>query len=133
MVGIKINKNTPKNIKGKINLRNLFLEIIWLWRQPSTYFKLNIELNIHNIQVFHHLLIILIAVLSGPNQDLTYSSKRKMSQRQKKTRVHQGTQTEEIYFSDYGHMNGEGEYYDEHSTLYTRLLKAEEVRLSYRL
>jgi hypothetical protein len=42
-------------------------------------------------------------------------------------------QTEEIYFSDYGHMNGEGEYYDEHSTLYTRLLKAEEVRLSYRL
>jgi hypothetical protein len=81
---------------------------------------MNIELNIHNIQVFHHLLIILIAVLSGPNQDLTYSSKRKMSQRQKKTRVHQGTQTEEIYFSDYGHMNGEGEYYDEHSTLYTR-------------
>jgi hypothetical protein len=30
-------------------------------------------------------------------------------------------------------MNGEGEYYDEHSTLYTQLLKAEEVRLSYRL
>lgn len=54
-----------------------------------------------------------------------------MSQRQKKTRVHQGTQTEEIYFSDYGQMNGEGEFYDEHNTLYTRLLKTEEVMILY--
>ncbi|XP_052105523.1 ras guanyl-releasing protein 3-like isoform X1 [Mytilus californianus] len=69
------------------------------------------------------------SVSNGPgHQDLTYSTKRKMSQRQKKTRVHQGTQTEEIYFSDYGQMNGEGEFYDEHNTLYTRLLKTEEAR-----
>ncbi|XP_021373157.1 ras guanyl-releasing protein 3-like isoform X2 [Mizuhopecten yessoensis] len=67
-----------------------------------------------------------------PTQELTYSSKRKMSQRQKRNRVHQGTQTEEIYFMDYqmrnSHMNGDGEYYEEQGQLYDRLLKAEEAR-----
>ncbi|KAK3092337.1 hypothetical protein FSP39_001507 [Pinctada imbricata] len=43
----------------------------------------------------------------SPHQDLTYSSKRKMSQRQKRNRVHVGTQTEEAYFTDLSrHING---------------------------
>ena len=65
----------------------------------------------------------------SPHQDLTYSSKRKMSQRQKRNRVHVGTQTEEIYFSDLGRqMNGNGEFYEGDELLYERLVKAEEVR-----
>ena len=52
-----------------------------------------------------------------------------MSQRQKRNRVHVGTQTEEIYFSDLGRqMNGNGEFYEGDELLYERLVKAEEVR-----
>lgn len=49
------------------------------------------------------------------SQDLSYSTKRKMSQRQKRTRVHRGTQTEEQYFQDPlpRELNGNDEYYGE--------------------
>ncbi|KAL5009235.1 hypothetical protein ScPMuIL_014816 [Solemya velum] len=69
--------------------------------------------------------------VNGPEQ-LTYSSKRKMSQRQRRTRVNQSTQTEEIYFQqamrNQCELNGDGEYYEEQAQLYERLLKAEEAR-----
>ena len=53
-----------------------------------------------------------------------------MSQRQKRTRVHRGTQTEEQYFQDPlpRELNGEGEYYGDRGTQ-ERLLKAEEVSI----
>ncbi|KAJ8308168.1 hypothetical protein KUTeg_013042 [Tegillarca granosa] len=79
--------------------------------------------------------LVVMECRSPGTHDLTYSRKNKMSQRQKRNRVHQGTQTEEIYFSDYHNsrlahlqMNGEGEYYEEQGQLYERLLKAEEAR-----
>ncbi|KAK3593445.1 hypothetical protein CHS0354_020210 [Potamilus streckersoni] len=65
------------------------------------------------------------------SQDLSYSTKRKMSQRQKRSRVHRGTQTEESYFLPpaQSEMNGEyGEYYE---GLHERLLKAEESQTSH--
>ena len=48
-----------------------------------------------------------------------------MSQRQKRTRVHRGTQTEESYFNDPSPSDHEegGEFRDLHG----RLVKAEEV------
>ncbi|XP_060585594.1 ras guanyl-releasing protein 3-like isoform X2 [Ruditapes philippinarum] len=59
------------------------------------------------------------------SQDLSYSTKRKMSQRQKRTRVHRGTQTEECYFVDpLPDIGEEGDYRE----LHERLLKAEEAR-----
>ena len=63
------------------------------------------------------------------SQDLSYSTKRKMSQRQKRTRVHRGTQTEEQYFQDPlpRELNGEGEYYGDRGSQ-ERLLN-EEVRI----
>lgn len=71
-------------------------------------------------------------LFQGPEQ-LTYSSKRKMSQRQRRTRVNQSTQTEEIYFQqamrNQCELNGDGEYYEEQAQLYERLLKAEEVSI----
>lgn len=89
-------------------------------------FLISFLLNLTAINLFY---------LGPGTHDLTYSRKNKMSQRQKRNRVHQGTQTEEIYFSDYHNsrlahlqMNGEGEYYEEQGQLYERLLKAEEVR-----
>lgn len=59
-------------------------------------------------------------------QDLSYSTKRKMSQRQKRTRVHRGTQTEECYLVDPlpSELGDENEYKE----LHQRLLKAEEAR-----
>ena len=64
-------------------------------------------------------------------QDLSYSTKRKMSQRQKRTRVHRGTQTEEIYFMDPlpRELTEDSEYYGGRE-LHERLLKAEEVRVT---
>ena len=57
-------------------------------------------------------------------------------QRQRRSRVHQSTQTEDIYFADLANpkqrqhscpeLNGDG-YYHEKDQLYERLLKAEEV------
>ena len=51
-----------------------------------------------------------------------------MSQRQKRTRVHRGTQTEEMYFVDPlpHELTEDGEYYGGRE-LHERLLKAEEV------
>lgn len=59
---------------------------------------------------------------------MSYSTKRKMSQRQKRTRVHRGTQTEECYFVDPlpGELGEDGDYRE----LHERLLKAEEVWFS---
>ncbi|XP_052275428.1 ras guanyl-releasing protein 3-like isoform X4 [Dreissena polymorpha] len=59
------------------------------------------------------------------SQDLSYSSKRKMSQRQKRTRVHRGTQTEECYFDVFPRELEEGGEFRE---LHERLSKAEEAR-----
>jgi len=61
----------------------------------------------------------------GSGQDLSYSTKRKMSQRQKRTRVHRGTQTEECCFVD--PLPG-GLDDSDYRELHERLLKAEEVR-----
>jgi hypothetical protein len=50
-----------------------------------------------------------------------------MSQRQKRTRVHRGTQTEECYFVDpLPDIGEEGDYRE----LHERLLKAEEVNIN---
>ena len=71
-----------------------------------------------------------VLLLGSGSQDLSYSTKRKMSQRQKRTRVHRGTQTEEQYFQDPlpRELNGEGEYYGDRGPQ-ERLVKAEEVSM----
>ena len=70
------------------------------------------------------MVLLFFSMLGSGSQDLSYSTKRKMSQRQKRTRVHRGTQTEECYFVDpLPDIGEEGDYRE----LHERLLKAEEV------
>lgn len=75
------------------------------------------------------MMFILHSILGSGSQDLSYSTKRKMSQRQKRTRVHRGTQTEECYFLD--PLPQELEEGGEFKELRERLLKAEEVSISW--
>ena len=61
----------------------------------------------------------------------TYSGRRKTSQRQKRSRVNVGTQTEEVYFTDLrrSNMNGDEEFYEGQEDVFTRLAHTEEVKI----
>lgn len=60
----------------------------------------------------------------------TYTGRRKVSQRQKRSRVSVGTQTEDFYFTDprRSNMNGDEEYYEGQEDVFTRLAQTEETR-----
>lgn len=71
-------------------------------------------------------------VPNGPtsHEGGTYTGRRKVSQRQKRSRVSVGTQTEDFYFTDprRSNMNGDEEYYEGQEDVFTRLAQTEETR-----
>lgn len=74
---------------------------------------------------------ILFVLFTGPtsHEGGTYTGRRKVSQRQKRSRVSVGTQTEDFYFTDprRSNMNGDEEYYEGQEDVFTRLAQTEEV------
>lgn len=73
---------------------------------------------------------ILFVLFTGPtsHEGGTYTGRRKVSQRQKRSRVSVGTQTEDFYFTDprRSNMNGDEEYYEGQEDVFTRLAQTEE-------
>jgi hypothetical protein len=163
---------TPQNFLGRVYQENVAIFLVseepihlHLGIQDSIIYILNGLIDCVLVYCIVHIILTIFidkpptGANSGPGnctsslssyhcQDLTLQHKRRMSQRQKRTRSNTGTQTDAIppnspaisagsrtscssSRDDLGSEAGElGEFYEDPSSLYERLVKAEEV-LSY--